>query len=1188
MTPHKGLPEADMKRLRDNLLWALAYMAGAYLGLNLAVPPGGISPIWPASGVALAGLLIRGAGILPGLLLGACAMQLFSFYDGSSPLTILHSLILGLTISTGSILQAWTGYRLARRYLPHPLSLIRTREVLRFTLLPGALACTIAPSVGALSLYLAGAFGVAQVPEVWATWWIGDGLGVIITTPLILAFLGSPATYWRTRRLALGISLGLTLLLVGAFFHFLVEQADRRIGLEFSHASERALEQIEARLRQVASELEYLGPDPSARRIPPDLREWVDRLILLPGQDRATQVLYDSAASACPDLGQLSVSATAALQLRWLPACETLFILTRIPGRAARLGAGIPRASLASLLDAKLPAGSGLRLGLSRAGGAGQVVLLRRRGAPYRHAKRVSFKPRARVTRRFAGYTLALEARAPARYVTQAYGWNLWAMLVSGFAFSALLSTGLLILTGQKSLISEQVEARTRALAEEVEEHRRTTRILALQNEILEMVARNSPLQDTLDHLCRRFEALSRPGTFASVMLADHRHGVLHLASGPSIPGEVAQALMSVPIADNEGSCGSAVFRGEQVLACDIGQAIEWRKYRDFALGNGLHACWSTPFFDASGKALGSFALTQTESRAPTDADRTHMQVGASLCALVVEQARRVELLNKLHLAVAQNPNAIAITDTEGRVEYVNARFMELTGHDGEEVMDRILPDLLGVDLPAGEREKLWQGLLEGQEWRMKTRYQRRNGETYWAQCYAAPVRNEQGKVTHVVAIHEDVTELHEASERIAHQATHDQLTGLINRHAFKQRLEELHTRAIQQQETHVLCVIDMDRFKAVNDACGHVGGDELLRQFSQLMRQSVRRHDTLARLGGDEFAILFEHCDQAQALRNLETLQKAVAEHRFIWLEQAFHIGFSAGLVEINRLSPGAHELLQEADAACYQAKLGGRNQAQAYRRDQQEPHRQSREMQLVTGLRDALEEGRLQLYRQRIQALGPGHRDNMEILLRLRQADGLLATPAEFLPAAERFGLARSVDNWVVEHSLRHLAGHPDRWTDLGHCAINLSGLSLSNDFAHQIIDWLEHYGIDGHRICFEITETAAIANLSQAQHFIHTLREHGVLFALDDFGSGLSSFGYLKALPVDVLKIDGQFVRDMLDDPDDFAIVRSIAELGQALQRPTVAEFVENEEILDALRRFGVPYAQGYAIARPEPLA
>lgn len=724
-------------------------------------------------------------------------------------------------------------------------------------------------------------------------------------------------------------------------------------------------------------------------------------------------------------------------------------------------------------------------------------------------------------------------------------------------------------------------------LKEEITTLRRSERVLLLQNDVLDLIARDAPLQTVLDRICTGFEELSRPGTYASVMLADEKHQILRMTSGPTIPQPVVDALVELPIGENEGSCGTAVFRGEQVTACDIGTDKVWEKYRDFALGHDLHACWSTPFRNASGRVLGSFALTQTEARSPTQNDFTHMQAGANLCALAVEQSQRTEHMNKLSLAVEQNPGAIAITDPGGRIEYINRRFSELTQFSLPEVEGRLLPEMLSLDYGREDLEQFWKKLIEGEEWRMKARYRRKDGTSYWAQCYAAAVTNTADTVTHIVVSHDDITELHEASEKVAYQAQHDQLTGLINRCEFERRLHLLRSRALENDETHSLCFIDMDRFKAVNDSCGHTGGDELLRQIADLMSHSVRRQDTLARVGGDEFAILFEFCDREQAKRNVEQIRKQVADYRFAWKDQAYHVGLSAGLVEIDAHSPSAEELFNEADVACYQAKTEGRNQVHVFQGSTAPPGHQSRELQCVNILRNALDEDNLVLYQQRIKSVLEGKPDNAEILLRLKSPAGDLISPGEFLPAAERFGLARQVDSWVVENVFRYLAQHPAYLESLGYCAINLSGLSLGREFGEEIISLLDRLGLDGRSICFEVTETAAIANLSQAQQFISELQARGIRFALDDFGSGLSSFGYLKTLPFDILKIDGQFVRDILEDSSNLAIVSSIAELGQALGCPTVAEFVEDRNLLQVLRNLGVDYAQGYGIGKPEPL-
>jgi len=387
----------------------------------------------------------------------------------------------------------------------------------------------------------------------------------------------------------------------------------------------------------------------------------------------------------------------------------------------------------------------------------------------------------------------------------------------------------------------------------------------------------------------------------------------------------------------------------------------------------------------------------------------------------------------------------------------------------------------------------------------------------------------------------------------------------------------------------HVLCYLDLDQFKVINDTCGHVAGDELLRQLARLLPREIRKRDTIARLGGDEFGVLMEHCSVEQADRVAESLRQAVEDFRFRWEDKLFRIGVSIGLVPITESSSSMHDLLGLADRVCYQAKDAGRNRIVIFREDDRQFNQRSGEMQWVARIHEALEHNQFQLYYQSIKALdeGPETGWHCELLLRLLDHSGNLIAPGLFLPAAERYNLSTDIDRWVIVEAFNWLIGlplakHPEV------CIINFSGHSLSDEqFLTFICQQLDRLDPTTGKICFEITETAAITNLSSASQFIQTLKQRGCLFSLDDFGSGLSSFGYLKNLPVDFLKIDGIFVKGIVDDPIDFAMVKSIHEIGRVMGKKTIAEFVENEGILAKLREIGVDYVQGYGIAMPEPL-
>ncbi len=434
----------------------------------------------------------------------------------------------------------------------------------------------------------------------------------------------------------------------------------------------------------------------------------------------------------------------------------------------------------------------------------------------------------------------------------------------------------------------------------------------------------------------------------------------------------------------------------------------------------------------------------------------------------------------------------------------------------------------------------------------------------------------------------EDITEAKALSRELEYQATHDALTDLVNRREFEHRLERVLGRVDQERSEHAVCYLDLDQFKVVNDTCGHVAGDELLRRLGHLLAERVRSRDTLARLGGDEFGVLLEHCPLDQALEIANVIKDVVEEFRFDWEGQSFGLGVSIGLVPIRGGSQSTSAVMSAADSACYAAKDQGRNRIHVYDEADADLLKRYGEMQWVARTQRALEENRFELARQPIVPVpgdGDGPEMHYEVLIRLRDEDGQLVMPGAFLPAAERYNLSAKLDRWVVRSALGLLAEEEGRPGRAIVYSINLSALTLADEtFLEFVLSELRAHQVPPQQLCFEITETAAIANLAGATDFMLRLREHGCRFALDDFGSGLSSFAYLKCLPVDYLKIDGLFVKDIVDDPIDRAMVKSINEIGHTMGKLTIAEFVESEAILEVLRDLGVDYAQGYHIGKP----
>ena len=463
----------------------------------------------------------------------------------------------------------------------------------------------------------------------------------------------------------------------------------------------------------------------------------------------------------------------------------------------------------------------------------------------------------------------------------------------------------------------------------------------------------------------------------------------------------------------------------------------------------------------------------------------------------------------------------------------------------------------------------------------------RRDGNELYIESTASPIRDGSGTVTGGVLVFHDVSESRELNRRLSYHASHDVLTGLVNRREFETRLERALKSAKARETSYALCYIDLDQFKIVNDTCGHSAGDALLGQVGALLKSKVRWRDTLARLGGDEFGVLLESCSLEEALRTAETLRESIRNFRYTWEDRTFRLGASIGVVPITAENEDVASVLSAADSACGAAKESGRNRVHCFEENDIDLMRRRREMQWAARINNALEESRFELFRMTIQPLQTEDAgEHFELLLRMRDESGKIVAPDQFIAAAERYGITPSIDRWVIDSAFRWLVSEADERRRLTMCSINLSGQSLGDDkFLPFVIEQFHRSGIDGSKICFEITETAAIANFSQASRFIQALKELGCKFALDDFGTGLSSFGYLKHFPVDFLKIDGSFVKGLLHDPIDREMVRSINEIGHLTGKKTIAEWAENAEIVEILRGLGVDYAQGYGISQPQ---
>ncbi len=675
--------------------------------------------------------------------------------------------------------------------------------------------------------------------------------------------------------------------------------------------------------------------------------------------------------------------------------------------------------------------------------------------------------------------------------------------------------------------------------------------------------------------------------------------------------------LRSFPLAPEEGAALQAAQDKARESTRLMEEVVELALEGREAKARTLLIDRTVPIQHQARKLFGKFAEYQARSSeaavgtARIAFRRAYLMTGliggmALLLGLLVS-ARVIRRIARAERALAREKeraevtlhsigDAVITTDAAGRIDHLNAMAERLTGWTTAEAQGQMAEDVYRVVDTSIRYQPvhpvmacLLSGIVADSVLKAPLLITREGGQCAIEQS-VSPILDTEGKMIGTVVVFRDVTKERSLASELAWQASHDSLTDLANRHEFERRLQELVDSARAQRLNHVLLFMDLDQFKLVNDTCGHVAGDELLRQLSALLTAKIRTVDTLARLGGDEFGLLLPGCNVEQGKTIAEKLRQEISEFRFAWEEKTFSIGASIGLVEIMHEADSVASLLSAADTACYMAKGRGRNRVCVHQAQDTEVRRHYGEAEWVNRIRRAFEENRFRLYYQKILPLCP-ERDieYREVLLRLIDEAGRVVPPMAFIPAAERYNLMPTIDRWVVRTLLTWMKANLALLPADSSVSINLSGQSLGDDsFGDFIEEQLLSSGIPPSRICFEITETAAISNLSRALRLMSGLRARGCHFALDDFGSGLSSFAYLKNLPVDSIKIDGAFVRDMLNDPTDFAMVEAIARIGHVMGLKTIAEYVESEAIMHRLAELGVDFVQGFGIHRPEPLA
>ncbi|HEX7374831.1 MAG TPA: EAL domain-containing protein [Steroidobacteraceae bacterium] len=558
--------------------------------------------------------------------------------------------------------------------------------------------------------------------------------------------------------------------------------------------------------------------------------------------------------------------------------------------------------------------------------------------------------------------------------------------------------------------------------------------------------------------------------------------------------------------------------------------------------------------------------------------ERTH-----TLLALKASEQRYRELFQNVTAGVFQ-------TTCDGKFMAANPALVRMLGYNSE---DELLEVNIARDvyMDPDHRQNWVRSMAEGGEVRnAELLLKRKDGSKIVVLENSRAVRDDDDRVLFYEGTLTDITAAHELSQQLSYDASHDPLTNLVNRREFELKLQRALDLTQATGSAHAVCYMDLDRFKTVNDTCGHVAGDELLRQLGQVLQQKVRSADIVARLGGDEFAVLLHNCVLGDALQVAQNLLQAVQQFEFIWGTNRFMLGASIGVVAVHGGFKRIAQVMNAADTACYAAKDSGRNRVHVYQEDETHLARRHGEMDWVARAKRALAENRLFLEAQVISPLAPdsGEKPHYELLVRMRDESGRTVPPGAFLPAVERYNLSVRYDRWVIGTAMAWIGRHPEVLDRVERFFINLSRDTINDpESAAFIRETMASAGVDPRRIGFETAETVAIGNLGKANQLIGELRRLGCSFGLDDFGSGVSSFAYLKALNADFLKIDGMFVGNISQDRVDHVMVRSIKDIGHAMGKKIVAESVESELVVEKLREIGVDYAQGFAIAPPRPL-
>lgn len=717
---------------------------------------------------------------------------------------------------------------------------------------------------------------------------------------------------------------------------------------------------------------------------------------------------------------------------------------------------------------------------------------------------------------------------------------------------------------------------------QDITERKQNERYQQHHNHILELLLEKAPLHEILDAITRDVERIN-PDMLCTILLLDDEGKHLKHGAAPSLPEFYVRAIDGAAIGPCAGSCGSAAYSGKRVIVEDIRTHPWWAPYRDLATRAGLGSCWSQPILSAHGKVLGTFAIYHREPSSPTRADLRLINSESRLAALAIEKTRAE---NHLQLAASVFTHAregIMITDAQGNILEVNDTFSDITGYVRE--------DVIGINpriLQSGRHEEsffvqLWQELVDKGAWSGEIWNKRKNGEVYASNMTISAVVDHTGRTVNYVNLFNDITPLKEHQQQLEYIAHYDSLTSLPNRVLLADRMKQAIAQSHRSKHALAVLYIDLDGFKTINDLHGHDIGDRLLVVVAERLKESLRECDTLARIGGDEFVVLVE-LDSLDYKPVLQRLLLAASEAATID-QHLLRVSASIGVTLYPQDKADADQLIRHADQAMYMAKQRGKNCYHLF--DVESDVAAKHHHETLERIRTALDRREFVLYYQPKVNMKTGELVGCEALIRWQHPERGLVAPAEFLPLIEDHPIILELGEWVIDSALDQISSSQQLGMDFA-VSVNLSAMQLQDkNFVQQLGALLaKHASVNPTKLELEIVETSALADITEVAGIMRACNNLGVRFSVDDFGTGYSSLTYLKRLPAESLKIDQSFVRDMLDDPDDFAIVKGVIGLANAFHRKVIAEGVETVAHGELLIPLGCELAQGYGIARPMP--